>query len=51
MEKGDKLDYHISAKVHVMVITGVSFKEDKKPGKWKIKNKEIFKQGNIGCFK
>ena len=38
VEKGDMLDYHISAMDHAMVITGVSFKEDKKPGKWKIEN-------------
>ena len=38
VEKGDMLDYHISAMDHAMVITGVGFKEDKKPGKWKIQN-------------
>ena len=38
VEKGDMLDYNISAMDHAMVITGVSFKEDKKPGKWKIEN-------------
>ena len=38
VEKGDMLDYHISAMDHAMVITGVSFKEDKKPSKWKIEN-------------
>ena len=38
VEKGDMLDYHMSAMDHAMVITGVSFKEDKKPGKWKIEN-------------
>ena len=38
MDKGDMLDYGMSAMDHAMVITGVSFKEDKKPGKWKIEN-------------
>ena len=38
VEKGDMLDYQISAMDHAMVITGVSFKEDGKPGKWKIEN-------------
>ena len=38
VEKGDMLDYNISAMDHAMVITGVSFKDDKKPGKWKIQN-------------
>ena len=37
-DKGEMLDYHISAMDHAMVITGVSFKEGKKPGKWKIEN-------------
>ena len=38
VEKGDMLDYQISAMDHAMVITGVSFKEEGKPGKWKIEN-------------
>ena len=38
VEKGDMLDYNISAMDHAMVITGVSFKDNKKPGKWKIQN-------------
>ena len=38
VEKGDMLDYHISAMDHAMVITGVSFNENKKPSKWKIEN-------------
>ena len=38
LDKGDMLDYHISAMDHAMVITGVSFKENKIPGKWKIEN-------------
>ena len=37
-DKGEMLDYHISAMDHAMVITGVSFKEGKIPGKWKIEN-------------
>ena len=37
-EKGDMLDYQMSAMDHAMVITGVSFKEEGKPGKWKIEN-------------
>ena len=38
VEKGDMLDYQMSAMDHAMVITGVSFKEEGKPGKWKIEN-------------
>ena len=38
VEKRDMLDYRMSAMDHAMVITGVNFKGEGKPGKWKIEN-------------
>ena len=50
VEKGDMLDYQISAMDHAMVITGVSFKEEGKPGKWKIENSWGADKNNGGYY-
>lgn len=49
VEKGDMLDFNISAMDHAMVITGVSFKDDK-PGKWKIQNSWGTDKANGGYY-
>lgn len=50
VEKGDMLDYQISAMDHAMVITGVSFKEEGKPGRWKIENSWGVDKANGGYY-
>ena len=49
IEKGDMLKYKSSAMDHAMVITGVSFK-DNKVSKWKIENSWGTEKGHNGYY-
>ena len=49
LDKGDMLNYHVSAMNHAMVITGISFRGGK-PSKWKIENSWGTERGDKGYY-